>query len=439
MNEKELSNMKKVNMVKRFTAALLSAALLLGLLCACGSDDPGQGSSNLGGAPSEQGGAPSGKQYVIGIAEAQANDEVTIRRAYLENFIAPTYNCKFIFSEVLKDDAATKAFIENCIDSGADAIIDFKSLSGQMAQLCADNGLVYAMNGTYEAHPEFLEKEYPTFAGAVGTNNAQVSGLYADWLERNTSADGNEGFLIATGLASSGNVQHSSITTSVLEALRDKYSLTYDKSIEEYVAVSETTNVGNDKNVLITLYPGSPNKDTWLPGVSTLIQSEKYGVFLSAGQTYNQSATVVNEVEAASGKNIKVASLGALGTTLNTAFETLDPTGNPSVDMVTVKSCTVMTSCLFAITYNALQGKIPTACRVADGKPARFNFNLIMVESPEQLKSMTGWDDKDAQNWIAGKDFVDSMLCIDNPDITAEDINAVMSDVSYETIAARMK
>lgn len=60
------------------------------------------------------------KQFVIGVAEAQANDEVSTRRAYFENFIAPTYNVKFIFSEVLKDDAAVKTFIENCIDSGVE-------------------------------------------------------------------------------------------------------------------------------------------------------------------------------------------------------------------------------------------------------------------------------------------------------------------------------
>lgn len=75
---------------------------------------------------------------------------------------------------VLKDDAATKTFIENCADAGADAIIDFKSMSGQMCRICADNDMVYAISGNYIAHPEFLETDYPNFAGAVGSNNAEL-------------------------------------------------------------------------------------------------------------------------------------------------------------------------------------------------------------------------------------------------------------------------
>ncbi|MFR8706511.1 MAG: hypothetical protein ACLVFC_06980 [Subdoligranulum sp.] len=43
--------------------------------------------------------------------------------------------------------------------------------------------------------------------------------------------------------------------------------------------VAETTNAANDKGILVTLYPGSPNKETWLPGVSTLIQTGQYNTF----------------------------------------------------------------------------------------------------------------------------------------------------------------
>ena len=117
---------------KLFQSAL-SLMLVGGMLTACGSSASSTaastaastGSNSTAASTASDSAAPAAtKQYVIGIAEAQANDEVTTRRAYLEDFIAPTYNVKFIFSETLKDDAATKTFIENCIDSGADAIID---------------------------------------------------------------------------------------------------------------------------------------------------------------------------------------------------------------------------------------------------------------------------------------------------------------------------
>ena len=104
----------------------------------------------------------------------RANDEVTTRRAYFENFIAPTYNVKFIFSEVLKDDAAVKTFIENCIDSGADAIIDFKSNSAQMARLCEENDVIYTVQGIPDMAPELMEGDFPLFTGWAGADNDHV-------------------------------------------------------------------------------------------------------------------------------------------------------------------------------------------------------------------------------------------------------------------------
>jgi hypothetical protein len=378
------------------------------------------------------------KQYTIGIAEAQANDETTVRRAYLENYIGPAYNVKFIFSEVLKDDAATKTFIENCADAGADAIIDFKSMSGQMCQICADNDMVYAISGNYIAHPEFLETDYPNFAGAVGSNNAELGSLFGTWLKDNVEADGTEGYLIATGIASSGNQQHIEIGQGILNGIADKYGLTFEQDIADLVTVAETTNAANDKGILVTLYPGSPNKETWLPGVSALIQTGQYNTFLSAGQTYNQSATVVDEVEKSFGIDIKVASVGALGQTLTTAFNTKDPFGNPSIDLATVKSTSVLTSALFAITYNALNGDVQTACRGTDGKPLYFEFANMSVTSAEQLAQMDGWDDASTGNWCATTDVVDGMLTIVNPDLTAEEINTYLGTLDFETLKSMM-
>ena len=422
-------------MKKTTIRSALAVLLAASTLTACGGS--AASSSPASAAASSTATAPA-KQYTIGIAEAQANDETTVRRAYLENYIDPAYNVKFIFSEVLKDDAATKTFIENCADAGADAIIDFKSMSGQMCQICADNDMVYAISDNYIAHPEFLETDYPNFAGAVGSNNAELGSLFGTWLKDNVEADGTEGYLIATGIASSGNQQHIEIGQGILNGIADKAGLTFEQDIADLVTVAETTNAANDNGILVTLYPGSPNKESWLPGVSALIQTGQYNTFLSAGQTYNQSATVVDEVEKSFGIDIKVASVGALGQTLTTAFNTKDTFGNPSIDLATVKSTSVLTSALFAITYNALNGDVQTACRGTDGKPLYFEFANMSVTSAEQLAQMNGWDDASTGNWCATTDVVDGMLTIVNPDLTAEEINTYLGTLDFETLKSMM-
>ena len=379
--------------------------------------------------------AQAEKQYVIGIAEAQANDEVTTRRAYLEKYIGPHYNVRFIFSEVLKDDAATKQFIENCIDAGCDAIIDMKSASGQMARLCEENDVVYVVNGDYTNHPEFLEGDYPMFGGCTGANNPQVGSLFGTWLEKNASDDGSEGFLVATTMAPNGNSQHIEITRAILEGLQMKYGLTYAKTIDELIATPATANVENDKGILITLFPGSPNKDTWLPGLSPLLQTGNYGVFLSSGQTYDKSAQVVAEVEKHFNLNIKIGSVAALGTTLSTAFNTMDPQGNSSIDLAAVKSISCMTATMFAAAMNMLNGKRDTACRTAEGTVPRYTFGFIAIQSADELATTGTWDNRDTNSWIADYDFVDKMLA---DDATPESINELMGQVDYEHITEWM-
>ena len=51
---------------------------------------------------------------------------------------------------------------------------------------------------------------------------------------------------------------------------------------------------------------------------------------------------------------------------------------------------------------------------------------------------MSGWDAKETGNWIASKDFVDQMLVTVNPDVTSDDINAIMQSLSYEKIKEMM-
>ena len=38
------------------------------------------------------------------------------------------------------------------------------------------------------------------------------------------------------------------------------------------------------------------------------------------------------------------------------------------------------------------------------------------------------------RHWIANKDFVDQMLVTVNPDVTSDDINAIMQSLSYERL-----
>lgn len=375
------------------------------------------------------------KPYVIGCAEALANDATNLRRVYFEEFIAPTYNVKFIFSETLLDDAAVKTFVENCIDAGADAIIDFKSGSPAIAQLCEENGLYYTFQGTLAQHPGL--EQCKNLTGVVGgsmVSGAEVSG---GWLADNLSEDGSEGFIIATGIAAQGQAMNINVSKALLAAIQEKYDLTFEDTLENLVKTPDTMDVANDKGILITLYPGSPSKDTWLPGASSLIQTGNYGAFLSCGNTYNVTATVVDEVERAMNKDIMILSQAALGSTLENTFKTEDAFGKPCIDLAIVRFETTIDAYVFALTYNALNGNIETLWE--NGMPREYDFAFTGISSVDQMNAMVGWDDVNTENWIANKTFVDRLIVETNPELSPATMDAIMADMSYETVATWMK
>ena len=108
------------------------------------------------------------------------------------------------------------------------------------------------------------------------------------------------------------------------------------------------------------------------------------------------------------------------------------------MDLVTVKSCSALTACLFAITYNQLTG-YDKQMRDENGIPIYYNFNFIGVTSPEQLATMEGWDDRDAGYWITTTDQVDQMLGVYNPDVTSQTLLDIMASMTYENIKTWMK
>ena len=445
--------------MKKVIAVFL--ALVLGIsLVACGtapatnssSAAPATNSSSAPAAsPSEDAASPSAAltktpadfdTFLIAVAEAQANDEVVARKAYLENYIAPRYNVKFIFSETLTDASKEITFIESAGDAGAVALIDYKAADPvKMAQLCEDMGINYYVaninNQPGASGEPLFQKNPPNLMGCYAANQVYCGQLFGDYLKTHASKDGSEGFLIASILASSGIEQHIQITEASLNALKELYGLTYDMPVEELAIVSTPTQVANDKGINIYILPGVNTKDNWLPSISAQLQTGKYGVFIICGAAYTATSVVVDEVERNFNKNIQVMAVGTFGKSLTTAFETKDMFGNSSVDFVLTKSASMLAGTMFALVYNGLTG-CEKNNMTPDGKPVGFEFNQWVVTSYDQLTHMNTWDVADTQKYVADYDYVDNILGIYHPEVTADTIYKQIVDSTYENVLARL-
>ena len=319
-------------MYKKYLAIGLALTMALGMTACSNSSETATSTAGQTAAQSEAGGAeaeasPYAESFKIGIAEVQANDESTQRRAYFENYIAPRYNCEFVFSEQCSSTDKLLTFIENCADAGCDAVISYTNDDiEQMTQVCQEYGMNYVVN-TVRINPKTeaaFAGGYENF-GAFGSNQTAIGEVFGQWLRENASEDGSEGFLICSGMAYTGNLQQTEITTACLKALQEMYDLTYDQDLDSMVVSSAPIEATNDKGINIYLYPGHVTRvDGYLQGLTAALQTGKYGVMLQSIQLYDQTGVIVQETEQAINKDIKVAGVATVSESLKTAFSTKD-------------------------------------------------------------------------------------------------------------------
>jgi len=378
------------------------------------------------------------KTFKIGVCEAMANDESVIRRDYYENYIAPKYNVQFVFSEQCKSDEDEQNFIANSIDAGCDAIITYRGNNiVQMLPYCDERGVYYSGNFASALPADFDPNAYEYWCGKFEPDQNSVAANFANWLSASASEDGNEGFLICSALAFQKNPQHLPCTITILNTLKDRYGLTYNDTVENIALTDAPLAVENDKGINIYIYPGSPMiSDTWLPGVTALLQTGKYGAVMHMGQYYTNTAVVVDEVEQSFNKDIKVASVAAMSETLTNAFNAKDKFGNPSLNMANIKPVSLISSEGFVRVYNALTGY--NAANIAtDGKIHSLQVNFLSAVSLEEINAFSKFDVAGGSDWIGADSVINQVLCIYNETLTAADIQEVYSSIGTDEILNR--
>ena len=204
------------------------------------------------------------------------------------------------------------------------------------------------------------------------------------------------------------------------------------------VVSSSPIEATNDKGINIYIYPGHTTRvEGYLQGLTAALQTGKYGVMLQSVQLYDQTGVIVQETEAAMGKDIKVAGVATVSESLKTAFATEDQFGNPTVNMATAKPVSLLCASGFAQTYNLLTGH-RDATLAENGDAGELNTTLWPITDLETLEIISQWDTPEGGKWIVDYDIVDSMLAVNNPDLTNADIQAIVDSVTYESTLERL-
>lgn len=431
--------MKKISRRSFLTAAALGT-----ILAACGSKPASSTPASSGSTPA--GSTPAGavdpsshKKFKIAILEVQLNDESTNRANWFKNYIAPRYNCEFIFSEAINTLDAAMTFIENAADSGCDAIINYYAFSAntqQLIELCRDKGMVLCENGGRNKMNEAAYVAgYENFGGAFMADQPDTGKKFYDYLKANLDTSKPHGFIIGTGAAYQGNAQQTEISSNMLTALEELYGLKFEKTKEELYQSDAPIEGKNDKGIEVYLYPGSPSAQGWLEGLNAAMQTKKYDYVMMAGNVIGNIMTTVGELEDSLGMDFTVLGFGTFGDALTSAMNAKDKFGNQALSMSTVKFTSIVSTMAFCETYNMLTGH-GDVLKDADGNPNVLLFRMNAVTSPEQLAEMSSWDTEG--KWVADYDFIDSVLADFTPGLTAEKIQENIYALDYDAIKARL-
>lgn len=421
--------------MKKFLSLVLAAIMLLSL-AACSNSDGNSGSNSGGNSSSNSVGNSGGNSsdnsspYKIAIATNQSGEVWEIGRTYLETVVGPTLNMEFMYSEVLSDANDLIAFMEQAYAAGCVGIVNFVTSSDAISQ------------GTHKAEEwgmYFISEcstlvedvaELPHNLGNIAASAGSVGEAYKMAFENIFSDGEKHSVYLFSGAAVGGDsgqgaATHFYAASGVLEAFQEAYDLTYPKSITDIVNTQQPGAVETgDPDVNIYIYPGfnpSEAASTALP----LLQTGTYDSF-AAVFSFAAFTSVIDDVENALGKDIKLVGTGNIEQQTKTGFGTLDSTGDTVLNAIILNDLvsTLGTKCV--VLYNALNGKADAM--KDNGRAVLFGGNTWVCNDAETFARLEKLNTA-PEYYTLTADELKALTVDENPDVTWQDIAAVFAEL----------
>lgn len=378
---------------------------------------------------------PEHETFKIGVINGAFDNESNMRQKYLEEYVAPRFNVEFVFSEAIRNGEEEVAFIENLSAAGGKAVMAYRYQNReQIARLCNELGIYYVFNGEIQEGDSFEGMD--TFVGSTLNTMDDVETVYAEAVKDWAGTEGEHGFIILSALAAQENLQHKLATGTVLNTLAQSYGLTFEKSVEELVVVSEPTEAVNDAGLPVYIYPGVPNNDAFLNGISSALQTGKYDMVLASSNLFDRLGVIVDENEKAIGRNIRVVSIANVSPELQKAVSTLDAYGEPSLNACVVKSPSYTSGPMFAMLYNALTGHIDVL--KPEGQATTINYALWGCSTVEDVQKVGNYD-LDSDSYTFDEEHLKAILYDYNPELTLDSFREVVGGGTLDQVMEYME
>jgi hypothetical protein len=389
------------------------------------------GSVFANGASQAQTGGPGASQRVkIAVAFYQIDAQSLIVQKYLKDYLGPALNTEFMFSEAVADVDALMTFMENAYAAGCQGIMNYQSNAVEQAVAKANElGMWISMQTPTIAENSNL----PYQVGYVAADATSVATSFGELVTSLVQDGKNHSVIIVSAGAGSGNQEQYEATVAILKMLASVYSLKYERPVETLAVSRGVTDVTNDKGIKITIYPGFPVGDTYVTGMSALLQTGEYDTVLACNAAYARFVVAIDEVEKAFKKNIRVSAITSLSDQTKNAFSTIDSTGDTSLNSALLMPSVSQAVGLFALVYNGITGH-SDAVRV-NGKGAFYNSPKWKCSSAEEYTRIEKINTSN-NLWEVTIDEVKQLLVSYNPQANYNSIYKLLNDLTAQRIMA---
>ncbi len=425
--------MKKTKLLKRWIGMLLTVAMVF-CMTACNGGGEDAKTSDNDPKTETNGEIPeiNPEQHTIAVACMSYNTEIHALKDYCENYLADELNLRFIFSEELgTDPGAFVNFIENAYSGGAEAVVDFASLTEEGLQVAADKceelGLYFA------SWMSPLEGKFDGYEYILGSSGKDPQELYDHFYSlMETVLDGGEephSIVVCTVNAKTGSVEHIQSSSGALSAIQKLYDLKFDDDIENLVKLDSVTEIKTGRDdVKVTIFPTFSADD-----LNEVMKSGEYDTVVVVGAMYLKFESTIAEIEKAYDKNIRIVALTSVSDSTKNSYETKDITGDSSLNgALLMNSGRYVLPVVLAL--NGVNGDADAVMK--DGKVTDYFPAMWSCNNAEEYTVIDKLD-RDENTYVYTAEDVKQMVKYYNPDVTPDTIEEWAQKAELEAVKER--
>ncbi|MFV0464641.1 MAG: hypothetical protein ACK5ML_01100 [Lachnospiraceae bacterium] len=412
-------------MKKRILAITTAVMMTAGLLAGCGSsastgDTASESTSSTQSAASESTAAESEvsdaievvldgsypeEQVIIGVEAFDTTDGQFLALQEYLDYLAESFNLKFMYSESLASAEDELNFINSCASAGAKAIIGYYNIAGEEAiQETIDLGMYYW--GT--------EQYYDSFA-----DNDMYLGCYT-FIEEGNAENGDylAGYEMGYNLGTQG-VKHVFYCNGGV-GFGIQMFIDRQAGFEAGIAAAQAEGAEIVFDITTDLVEGWPGTDDFTAAVGAKLAGDYDGV----GSSFNAAALFQPIADAGKFETMKIATIGQVGDIYYDAV-------NSGTVTVVVYDCeevvfgNAVVQILNAVTDNL------ASTREADGKAGKILVNRWTVTDAETYNAIFAYHDDG--NYFVSAEEVASMLTGINANANNESISTFYGSLDIET------